>query len=235
MPFLAAPAASRTAASPPRAATTATGSARAALWLRPRLVDDEIAVAEETSVQHLNGLGRFFLGGHLDESESSRPARELIRHDANGFDSPGLGKQLPQIFLCGLEREIADEQLCWHREPPAAIRSEWSLSPAHRRLWGCLLDIENLMCPAPLRTVRQRCTTVQTRLTRVKRFFRHNVLYFTNLCRTVNVAELGTARRLARRARCGEHEQVRLPAARVHLQMRVPLQFADLDQRPPLA
>src|SRR5262245_59685948 len=32
-----------------------------------------------------------------------------------------------------------------------------------------------------------------------------------------------------------EDKQARLAAARVHLQMRVPLQFADLDQRPPLA
>src|SRR5688500_17087290 len=53
-------------------ARAATAPARTALRLRPRLVDDEVAIAEQPAVQHLDGLGRFFLGRHLDEAEAAR-------------------------------------------------------------------------------------------------------------------------------------------------------------------
>src|SRR5215831_12706177 len=105
---LAAPAASATTAARP-------ASARSTRRLGPSLVDYQIAVAEEAPVEHLDGLGRFFLRRHLDESEASRTPGELIGHDPNGFDRAGLLEQLTEILLRGLEGEVADEQLCGHR------------------------------------------------------------------------------------------------------------------------
>ena len=106
---LATPAAARTSTPSAGTAAPAPRSAGAALRLRPRLVDDKVAVTEQSPVQHLDRLGRFFLRRHFDEPESSRAPRELIRNDTNRFDGPGLRKQFSQIFFCGLKGEIADE------------------------------------------------------------------------------------------------------------------------------
>jgi hypothetical protein len=100
-----------------------------ALRLRTCLVHHEVTVAEEAAVQHLDRLGRFLFGRHLDESETARTPGELIRHDANRLDGAGLLEELAEILFRGLEGEVAYEQLCGHRWPPAAIRTEGTLSP----------------------------------------------------------------------------------------------------------
>ena len=64
--------------------------ARAALRLRAGFVHDEIAIAEEPAVQHLDGLAGLFLRRHLDEAKTSGPAGELVGDDADGLDRPGL-------------------------------------------------------------------------------------------------------------------------------------------------
>src|SRR5205814_1057528 len=116
------------------AATAATAAAGSALWLRTRLVDDEVAIAEEPAVQHLDCLGRFFLRGHLDEPKAAWPTRELVGDDADGLDRPRLREQLPQIFFGGLEREVADKQFRGHR-------GLLTLSPDKRRNLEARLQI----------------------------------------------------------------------------------------------
>ena len=69
--------------------------------LRPSLVHHEVAVPEETAVQHLHGLGCFFLGRHLDEAKASRPSSELIGDDPHRFHCARLGEQLTQILFGG--------------------------------------------------------------------------------------------------------------------------------------
>src|SRR5258705_2711058 len=124
---LATPAATTTAAW--TAATRSTGAACATtsgapLGLRTRFVHHKIAVAEEPAIEHLDRLGRFLFGRHLDESEASRTPGELTGHDTNRLYRAGLLEELAEILLRGLERKIADEQLCGHRLPPAAMRAE---------------------------------------------------------------------------------------------------------------
>jgi hypothetical protein len=110
-------------AAPPSAAASAgpwpTIAARAAstspLRLRPRLIDDEVSVPEEPTVQHLDCLASLFLGRHLDEPESARPSRELVRDDSHRLDGSGLLEELAKVLLGGLEGEVPDEQLCGHR------------------------------------------------------------------------------------------------------------------------
>src|SRR5712691_11830718 len=117
--------------SPPAAALTTTWTrspistrpARPALRLRPRLVNDEIAIPEEPTVQHLDRLGGLFLRGHLDEPEAARPARELVGDDPHGLDGSRLGEQLAEILLGGLKGEVAYEQLCGHHDPPSPNES----------------------------------------------------------------------------------------------------------------
>src|SRR5436309_558614 len=118
------------------AASTRPTAPRPALGLGPRLVDHEIAVAEEPPIKHLHRLGGLFLGRHFDETEAAWTPGELIGHDAHRLDGAGLLEELAEVLLRGLEGEIADEQLCGHHWPPAAIRTEGALSPAHRRRMG---------------------------------------------------------------------------------------------------
>src|SRR5262249_47930969 len=208
---LAAPAASRSSRATTRTTASPSGPARPSLRLGPCFVHDEVAVAEQPSIEHLDGLGSFLLGGHFDESKPPRPAGELIRNDTDRLDGSCLGEQLPEILFRSLEGEIADEQLCWHREPPAAIRTEWSLSPAHRRLWGCLLDRELDMpgaadSPPALHYGTDAPDGCQA-------IVQENFFYFTKLCRAGNTGgrtrrsrewskrrEKGTSRRASRRA-----------------------------------
>src|SRR2546429_2443858 len=115
--LLAPPAASaaRTAARPPTAAATrATTAAGATLGLWARLVHDQVAIAEEPPVEHLDRFRGLFFRRHLDEAEPARPARELVGDDPHGLHGPRLRKQLAQVFFRRLEGKIADEQLCRH-------------------------------------------------------------------------------------------------------------------------
>src|SRR2546425_11090007 len=135
----AAPAASATTAGPwATPATIATPAPRTALGLRARFVDDEITVSEQPTVEHLDRLGRFLLGGHLHEPESARPPGELVRDDADRFNGAGLSEQLAQILLRGLEREITDEELCRHRANllPSMKAAPYGTCPSLPRLRG---------------------------------------------------------------------------------------------------
>ena len=104
--------------------------------LRPGLVHHQVAIAEETPVQHLDGLGGFLFGRHLDETETPRPSGKLVGDDPNLFHGSSLGEQLPQILLRGLKGEITDEQLCRHHEPPAAIKTECTALPGSHAACG---------------------------------------------------------------------------------------------------
>jgi hypothetical protein len=83
--------------------------------LRPRFIDHEVPIPEQPTIQHLDRLAGFLLRRHLDEPESARPARELVRDDPNRFYGPGLLKELAKVLLGGLEGEVSHEQLCGHR------------------------------------------------------------------------------------------------------------------------
>src|SRR5262245_38499793 len=80
---LSAPATTRRAWASARATAATARAARSSLRLWPGLVHDQVAVPEETSIEHLYGLGGLFLGGHLDKPKSPRPARELVSDDAH--------------------------------------------------------------------------------------------------------------------------------------------------------
>jgi hypothetical protein len=97
----------------PSIASRTTRSGPLRLW--PRLVDDEVSVPEEPTVQHLYCLASLFLGRHLDEPESARPTGELVRDDSDCFDGSGLLEELAKVLLGGLEGEVTYEQLCGHR------------------------------------------------------------------------------------------------------------------------
>jgi hypothetical protein len=54
-----------------------------------------------------------------------------------------------------LEGEVADEQLCGHHEPPAAIKTECSLSPGSPcGVWGTTPLHTRLLCEALMLTPR---------------------------------------------------------------------------------
>jgi hypothetical protein len=111
------PAPASTAATGPRptvAAWTTTTSA-CALWLRTRLVHDQVSVPEKPTVEHLDCLASFFLGRHLDEPESARPSGELVRDDPNCLDGSGLLEELAKVLFGGLEGQVPYKQLCGHR------------------------------------------------------------------------------------------------------------------------
>src|SRR5262249_53887117 len=102
-----------------RRPTTAT-----AACLGSRLVDDEVPVAEHTTVQLLHGPGRLLRRRHLHEAEAPWPARELVGHDADRLDGSGLLEELPKVLLRGLVGQVAYEELGGHRSPPASGRDK---------------------------------------------------------------------------------------------------------------
>src|SRR5260370_22272008 len=85
--------ASRTAARAPTAvAARAATAPGATLGLWARLVHDQVAIAEEPPVEHLDRFRGLFFRRHLDEAESARPARELVGDDPHGLHDPRLRK-----------------------------------------------------------------------------------------------------------------------------------------------
>src|SRR5882724_7246035 len=81
--FSAAPAASpaRTAARPPAAVAPWAPAAGPTLGLRARLVHDQVAIAEEPPVEHLDRLRRLLFRRHLHEAEPAWTAGELVGDD----------------------------------------------------------------------------------------------------------------------------------------------------------
>jgi hypothetical protein len=71
--------------------------------LRPGFVDNEIAIPEQPTIEHLDRLGGLILGGHLDESEATGTARELVGDDPDALDGTRLLKKFAKVFLCRLE------------------------------------------------------------------------------------------------------------------------------------
>src|ERR1700674_4346697 len=119
---LAAPASAAAAGAGSATAAAVAATAGPALGLGTCLVDDEVAIAEQAAVQHLDGLGRFLLRRHLDEPEAARSTRELVRDDADRLDSAGLLEQLAQIFFRGLKRKSTDRGFVGRRPTPPAVR-----------------------------------------------------------------------------------------------------------------
>src|SRR5262249_49760856 len=115
--YSAAPAASAARATAGTAAAVAARAATsgATLWLRTRLVHDEVAIAKEPAIEHLHRLHRFFFRRHLNEAEAARAPGELIGDDPHGLHGSRLREELTQVLLRGLEGKVADEQLCRHR------------------------------------------------------------------------------------------------------------------------
>ena len=97
-----------------RSAATPISAPRAPLGLRTGLVYDEVAVTEQTTVEHLDRLCRLLLRGHLDEAEAPGATGKLVRDDPDRFHRPGLREQLAQVLLGGLEGEVTYEQFCGH-------------------------------------------------------------------------------------------------------------------------
>src|SRR5215475_9554105 len=117
IPRSAAPAtsAARAAAGTTSAVTARAAASGATLRLRTRLIDDQVAIAEEPAIEHLDRLHRFLFCGHFDEAEAARAPGELVGDDPHGLHGSRLREELPQVLLRGLEGKVADEQLCRHR------------------------------------------------------------------------------------------------------------------------
>jgi hypothetical protein len=59
-------------------------------------IDDEVPIAKQTAIQHLDGFLSFFLRGHLDESETAGAAREFVRDDAGNLIPDPRGRPYRQ-------------------------------------------------------------------------------------------------------------------------------------------
>jgi len=99
----------------PRATIASWPAGAGSLRLGSRLIYHQIPISEEPPIQHLDRFAGLVLCSHLDEPESARPSRELVRDDPNRLHGSGLLKELAQVLLRGLEGEVSDEQLCGHR------------------------------------------------------------------------------------------------------------------------
>ena len=75
-------------------------------------IDGERAALEFFSIKHLDGFGRFFRAGELDESEAAGFAGEFIEHEVYGSHIPSLGKEILNILFQRLVRKVTDEESC---------------------------------------------------------------------------------------------------------------------------
>jgi hypothetical protein len=99
----AAPTARARPRAPVSAGSSATSTAATALRLRARFIHYEVAITEEPTVQHLDGLLSFFLRGHFHEAEAARPPGELVGDDADRLDVPRLSEELAEVLFRGLK------------------------------------------------------------------------------------------------------------------------------------
>src|SRR5262245_53274118 len=86
----------------------------AASGLRTGLVDGETASADLARVQLADRRLSLFVRAHLDERKSARPAGHLVAHDCYGFDGTCPRKQLLEIALSHVVRQVANIQLPTH-------------------------------------------------------------------------------------------------------------------------
>ena len=63
------------------------------------------------SIQLRNSLLRVLRIGHFDEGEAAWLTRIPVRDDFDLFDIAEFGKSSEQVFLRGLEAEIADKNI----------------------------------------------------------------------------------------------------------------------------
>ena len=103
---------------PPRVLVIAAASAmitrsRRALFSRSGNVHGQLASLQFFVVEHFNGFGGFFRGGHLDERKASGLAGEFVKHHIDGPDHAGLREVILQIVRLGLVGEVAHEESCW--------------------------------------------------------------------------------------------------------------------------
>jgi hypothetical protein len=89
------------------APAAAKASAAAAIFLRPRFIDGQVASIELLSVQRIDGALGFRVAGHLDEPESLGPACIPIRDNADTVDGSILFKQRTDRIFGGPEAEVS--------------------------------------------------------------------------------------------------------------------------------
>src|SRR5688500_9107728 len=99
---------------PAAAATTTTATAvstaesAAAAFLGTGLVHLDGTALELLTIELLDRLLCFVVGGHLDESEAARLTRVAIGDDRRRLAGARLSEELLQVASSDLEREISD-------------------------------------------------------------------------------------------------------------------------------
>ena len=95
--FLVAAVAATTTAAAVAAATTA-ATATAAVLAGASFADGEVATAEVSAVEGLDGLGRIFVG-HFDEAEAARASGLAVRRECARDDLAVLTEELLNFLL----------------------------------------------------------------------------------------------------------------------------------------
>jgi hypothetical protein len=91
-----------TASTAAAAAAAATTPTRRTFLTRPRFVNSQGAALEIFLVEHVDGLGRVFLGPHLDERKAPRATGGTVLHNVDCNHRARLGKVILQVvFGCG--------------------------------------------------------------------------------------------------------------------------------------
>jgi hypothetical protein len=90
---------------------SAASAAWSAILSRTRFIYRDGTAADLFSVQRRDGLLRCLLIGHLDKTEASRLARELVAHDGDAFHCSELREFGLQLFFRNFEIEIAHEDV----------------------------------------------------------------------------------------------------------------------------
>src|SRR5438477_235396 len=129
---VAAAAASRTAPATPRPAAAGPRTAARAGRLRVRDLDRDPPAVELTPVQLGDRGLRLLRGGHFDEAEAPRLAREPIGDDRRGKHVAALGEELSKSVARGRVGETADVQFGRHVNPLGLV-FRCRLRPANRK------------------------------------------------------------------------------------------------------
>lgn len=89
-------------------AAPTTAPTRTTIFAGTRFIHGQRATLERFAMKHLDGTLGFFGSGHRDEGKPAGFAGHAILHQRDFGDGAGLGKELLEINLQRLKREIAD-------------------------------------------------------------------------------------------------------------------------------
>src|SRR5215831_13500518 len=89
----------------------------------PRFSDSHISAAVISSIEFLDSIRSFLIGGHLNEAKALAAARIAISNDLGGLNTSRLSEDFLKCLVRRAERQITNVKLLTHVPPSEPERT----------------------------------------------------------------------------------------------------------------